>query len=131
MRRHYTELPCAHCEIRAVWEESRGRKRCERSNHEAMVKNIDEALNSRKKLIVGFAIIAILGPDVVLGDFSGPDFALVGIRGVLDAVHDLGFERLPLFDKLRDALGVHVFHARQALNIPGLTAAFKADALMN
>ena len=33
--------------------------------------------------------------DVVLLDFTRPDFAFVGVRNILHAFHDFGFEGVP------------------------------------
>ena len=54
------------------------------------------------------------------------DFALVGQGGVLDAVYDGGLEELTLLDEFADALVVHIFPARETLEVAGLAGGLAA-----
>jgi hypothetical protein len=83
--------------------------------------------NSKGKLLLASTLI--FGRNVVLGNFFRRNLAFVGVGSVFDAVHNARFERLPLFDKLRDAFGVHVFNTGQPLKVAGLAACLQSDTL--
>src|SRR6185437_15747256 len=68
------------------------------------------------------------GRDFVLGNFPRFDFALVGVRSVLDAVNNSRFVVLPVLDKFADALRIRRFYVGQSLNVARLSGAARTRA---
>ena len=62
-------------------------------------------------------LITVLGRNVVLGDFLGCHFSLVGIERVFDAADRLSFVILALFREFFYALGIGGLNIRQALRV--------------
>jgi hypothetical protein len=60
-------------------------------------------------------LVQIFSGDIVLGDFVGVDFALVGVAGVFHALYHLGFERISFFEELIHAFGIYPSRVRKAL----------------
>src|SRR5690348_11892647 len=87
--------------------------------------------DSRRSLGFLFAVIAVFGLNVVLGNFLGLDVALVRVWRVFHALDHARFKCLTLFDEFRDAFGIHVFDAGKTLNITRLPAALQCHALMD
>ena len=76
-------------------------------------------------------LIAILGRNVVLGDFFRCDFGLVWIQGVFDAADYFGFVVLAFVHEFFDALGIRGLPLRQTLRVAGLAAGAQSNALMD
>jgi len=66
--------------------------------------------------------IAVLAGNIILRDFVGVNFALVGVIGVLHALHRFGLERVSFLEQLVDTLGIRTFDAGQSLQGSGLSA---------
>ena len=82
----------------------------------------------------GFSLLfafAILGGNIVLGHLVRVDFAPVRFRGILYPVHNSCFECLAFLHEFFDAFGIHVFDARQGLNVPGLSPFLQSNTLVN
>jgi hypothetical protein len=59
--------------------------------------------------------IAILAGNIILWDFVRVNFSLVGVSGVLHALHRFGLERVSFFEQLVHTLGIRAFDAGQSL----------------
>src|SRR4029077_7052376 len=64
----------------------------------------------------------ILVWNVIFGNFMRPYFAFIGIRNVLYALNDFGFERVSFLEQFVHTLRIGAREVRQALQIPGLAA---------
>ena len=58
----------------------------------------------------------------------GANFAGVGVSGIFDAFHYLGFERVSFFEQFIHTLGIRAFGVGQALQIPGLTTRARSES---
>jgi hypothetical protein len=66
--------------------------------------------------------IAILARNIILRDFVRVNFSLVGVAGVLHALHCLGLERVSFLEQLVHTLGIRTFNAGQSLQSSRLAA---------
>ena len=62
-------------------------------------------------------LIQVFLGNVVLREFAGANFALVGIVGLLNSLDNARFERVPFIDQLTDAFRIDGLGLREALRI--------------
>jgi hypothetical protein len=70
----------------------------------------------------GLLVVFVFCGDVVLGNFAGCYFGLVGIGRAFDGVNDFGFETLAFGSEFPDAFRVGTGHAGEPLKISGLAS---------
>ncbi len=73
-------------------------------------------------MLVVISLPTIFVRNVVLGNFMGPNFALIGVRRILNAAHDFSFKGLAFLGELFHAFRIYVFISWQGLNITRLSA---------
>ena len=61
--------------------------------------------------------VEIFFGNVVLGDFVGVNFPLIGVVGFFHACNHAGFEHVSFFNQLFDALRIHIFAPGYSLQI--------------
>ena len=57
----------------------------------------------------------------------GTHFALIGIRRIFDAAHDLGFKRLAFLFQFFDAFRIYDLIPQQPLNVAGSSARMRGQ----
>jgi|SRR5450432_3358259 len=73
-------------------------------------------------MLVVIALPTIFVRNVVLRNFMGSNFALIGVRRILDAAHDFSLKRLAFLGEFFNAFRIHVFVSWQCLDVTRLSA---------
>src|SRR5271168_1030776 len=73
-------------------------------------------------------LVEIFSGNVILRNFVRSHFTLVWVRGVLHSVHYFRFVGLPFFEKLFDALRIHMHFSTDSLRVTRLAAGSRAQS---